>query len=67
MKKHFYLFLVSFLALSFVALADNPPGFGGGSPDPIPADGGLSILAVSGGMYAYRKLRARRADKAKKA
>jgi len=67
MKKHIYLLALCLLSLAPAALADDPPGFGGGSPDPIPADGGLSLLAVSGGVYAYRKLRARRAAKAKTA
>jgi len=60
MKKHLYLIAFFLFAAVSVALADDPPGFGGGSPDPIPADGGLSALAVSGGLYAYRKLRGRK-------
>ncbi len=63
MKKHLYLLAYCLFAIASVALADDPPPIGG-SPDPIPADGGLSALAVTGGIYAYRKLKARKKAKA---
>jgi hypothetical protein len=67
MKKSFYLTLAVLLVSASLAFAADPPSLGNsGSPDPIPADGGLSILAASGGAYAFRKLRARRAAKADK-
>lgn len=34
----------------------GPPGFPG-SPVPIPVDGGLGLLALAGGTYAWRRLR----------
>jgi hypothetical protein len=61
MKKVFFLLLTLSVSFAFTALADNPPGFGGGSPDPIPVDGGASLLAASGIGYAVKQLRAKRA------
>lgn len=42
------------------ALADDPPPIGG-SPDPIPVDGGASLLAAGGIGYAVKRLRAKKA------
>jgi len=65
MNKTLYLLFTLLVFSASVALAADPPGLGNpGSPDPIPVDGGLSLLAVSGGAYAWRKLRAKRAVKA---
>ena len=36
----------------------NPPG-SGGSVTPVPLDGGLGLLALAGGAYAARRLRAK--------
>ena len=52
------------LVMALPVLADEPPPFGGGSPDPIPVDGGASYLLAAGGVYAYKKLKARKAAKA---
>ncbi len=52
--------LLSFLPL-IVALLQAPGLPGGGAPvTPVPVDGGLTLLAVAGGAYAVRRLRARR-------
>ena len=32
------------------------------APDPVPIDGGLSLLAAAGGAYAVKKLRDRKKD-----
>jgi hypothetical protein len=56
--------LLAAICFAFPALAVDPPPFGGGSPDPIPVDGGASYLLAAGGVYAYRKLKARKAAKA---
>ena len=59
-----------FLTLTLVffsagACAADPPGFGStGSPDPIPVDGGLSLLAAGGAALAFRKLRKQKEKKA---
>ena len=53
------------LLLSLPTLADEPPPFGGGSPDPIPVDGGASYLLAAGAVYGYKKLKARRQRNAK--
>lgn len=57
MKKLLFSFLaVSALTVS-VSLADDPPPIGG-SPDPIPVDGGVSLLAAAGVGYGVKRLRA---------
>ena len=62
MKKHLYLLAFLFFATTMVVLADNPPPIDP-NPDPIPADGGITALIASGGLYAYRKLRGRKKAK----
>jgi hypothetical protein len=64
MKKFIPLLLILAVAFVFPALAADPPGFGStGSPDPIPVDGGASLLAASGIYYGMKRLRAKRAAK----
>jgi hypothetical protein len=64
MKKYFYT-LAAIAAVSIsAAYAVDPPPFGGGSPDPIPVDGGASYLLAAGGVYAYKRLKAKKAAKA---
>jgi len=65
MKKFLPLLLTFAVVFALPALADDPPGFGGGSPDPIPVDGGASFLAASGIYYGVKRLRAKKAAKAK--
>jgi hypothetical protein len=60
MKKYILLLVVA-VCSAFVSLADNPPGFGGGSPDPIPVDGGASLLVAAGIGYGAKRLRAKKA------
>jgi hypothetical protein len=62
MKKSFLLLLLVVTTAS-VALAADPPGFGGGSPDPIPVDGGASLLVAAGIGYGVKRLRAKKAQK----
>jgi len=61
-KLLFSLIAVSALTIT-VARADDPPGFGGGSPDPIPVDGGASLLVAAGVSYGYKRLRSKKAAK----
>jgi hypothetical protein len=61
MKKILFLLLTLSVCFALPALADDPPGFGGGSPDPIPVDGGASLLAAGGIGYAIKRLRAKKA------
>ena len=62
MKKAFFLFgylLIIILLQSSDVYAQGvpgPPGFPS-NPDPVPIDGGLSLLAAAGGAYAIKKLR----------
>jgi hypothetical protein len=60
MKKVLLLLLVASACFALPALAADPPGFGGGSPDPIPVDGGASLLAAGGIGYAIKRLRAKK-------
>jgi hypothetical protein len=61
--KHFLLLFVFAVCTAAVCLADDPPGFGGGSPDPIPVDGGASLLVAAGIGYGVKRLRANKAKK----
>ena len=45
------------LALSPMALAVDPPPFNPGPPNPIPVDGGASLLLAAGAGLGWRKLR----------
>jgi hypothetical protein len=63
MKKFLLLFVFTAITAA-VALAADPPGFGStGSPDPIPVDGGASLLVAAGIGYGAKQLRAKRAAK----
>jgi hypothetical protein len=65
MKSLPLLLTLAFAITSLVAFAADPPGFGNtGSPDPIPVDGGLSLLAAGGAALALRKLRKQKEKKA---
>ncbi|MEM1117158.1 MAG: hypothetical protein AAF845_15610 [Bacteroidota bacterium] len=59
-KIHAFALLGAFLTLgATVAFAQPPPP---NAPAAIPVDGGLGLLALAGGAYAAKRLRARRAD-----
>jgi len=59
MTKFFLAFLaVAFISVSTVLAVDPPPI--DGDPDPIPVDGGASLLLASGAVYGFRKLKAKR-------
>jgi len=63
MKKYLLLFIITAVTAT-VALAADPPGLGNpGSPDPIPVDGGASLLVAAGVGYGVKKLRKFRAKK----
>jgi hypothetical protein len=63
--RFFLVFAIALLGIGISSVfAVDPPPFGGGSPDPIPVDGGASYLLAAGGVYAYRKLKAKRMAKA---
>lgn len=55
------LALSLFLALGAAASAQPGPGGNPGTPgapiQSVPLDGGLTLLAVAGGAYAFRRLR----------
>ncbi len=53
------LTFILFMALTVAAMAQPglPP-----APDLAPVDGGLSLLAAAGGLYAASKLRRKSAD-----
>jgi hypothetical protein len=62
--KNFLLLAIVAAFTVFPAMAADPPSLGNsGSPDPIPVDGGASLLAASGVGYAVKRLRAKRAAK----
>lgn len=54
--------ILSMLLLVVLVLPDalfaQPPGLPG-APNQAPIDGGLSLLAVAGGAYAWNKLKSR--------
>jgi hypothetical protein len=53
-----FLFTLALLTLAAVTLYAQPtlPS----APSQAPIDGGLSLVALAGGAYAYRKLKARK-------
>ena len=56
--KKLRLLLPIYLLTFFKAFCDNvPPGFPSGDIEPIPIDGGLTFLLISGGTYGYFRLR----------
>ncbi len=61
MKNLFILLLALTIVLILTSLAMAQPGLPS-APDQAPIDGGLGLLAVAGGAYAYKKLRDRRAE-----
>lgn len=63
MKK---LFLSCLLVLGFAAvgICDDPPPFNGNNPDPIPVDGGVSLLLAAGAAYGVKKVKDLRKAKA---
>jgi hypothetical protein len=60
MKIHIILFFaLGFILLTaIVAMGVPPPAFPN-APDQAPIDGGLTLLAAAGGMYAWKRLRAK--------
>ena len=60
--------LLAALAILFVlstnAWAVDPPPIDPSNPDPIPVDGGASLLLAAGASYGLRKLRQRKAKAA---
>lgn len=63
MMKKFYTIILATAVLFLVTLLPDmattvlaQPGFPS-PPDQVPIDGGLGILAVAGGAYAWNKLR----------
>jgi hypothetical protein len=60
MKIHIILLIaLGFILMSaIVAMGQTPPMFPT-APDQAPIDGGLTLLAAAGGMYAWKRLRAK--------
>ena len=63
--KKYLLSLVAIMALSVSAsYAVDPPPIDPNNPDPIPVDGGASLLLAAGVGYGINKMKARKAAKA---
>ena len=62
-KKRFYgsLLFALLLVLMFSTEILAQPGLPT-TPDQAPIDGGLSLLAIAGGVYGYRKLKSRNSE-----
>ena len=60
MKIHIILlFALGIIVLSAsMAMGVPPPAFPN-APDQAPIDGGLTLLAAAGGIYAWKRLRAK--------
>ncbi len=56
MKILLSILLTLTIILIATAVVTAQPGLPG-PPDQAPIDGGLSLLAAAGGVYAYKKLR----------
>lgn len=56
MKKAFLSFFFV-VGLAAVGICDDPPPFNGNNPDPIPVDGGVSLLLAAGAAYGVKKVR----------
>ncbi len=63
MKKAFYL-LIFTMVMAMPVMAVDPPPIDPGDPDPVPVDGGASLLAAAGIGYGLRRLRKKKAEKA---
>jgi hypothetical protein len=62
MKKQYILLLVvvAALLLGFQDLLAQPPPALPVNPEQSPIDGGLSVVALAGGAYALKKLKAKK-------
>ena len=67
MTKLFWTTLAVTIVISTNAWAVDPPPIDPNNPDPIPVDGGASLLLAAGAGYGLRKLRALKAAKAAQA
>lgn len=63
MKKAFYLLFLT-MVMAVPVMAVDPPPIDPNDPDPVPVDGGASLLAAAGIGYGLRRLRKKRAAKA---
>ncbi len=57
MNKLFFLLMMIFVVFVDLGFAQPPPPALPLGPDQAPIDGGLALLALSGGAYALKKLR----------
>ena len=62
--KKIFLSLFFAVGLALVGMSDNTPPPISGNPEPIPVDGGISLLLAAGAAYGVKKVRENR--KAKK-
>ena len=62
MKTTLIIFASLIIVLIATALVNAQPGLPG-DPAQAPIDGGLGLLAASGGAYAYKKLRGKKDEK----
>jgi hypothetical protein len=59
MKTTFIIiFAITIILIGTSLLIAQPPGLPG-APSQAPIDGGLGLLAVAGGAYAWKKLKGR--------
>ena len=62
--KKVLLLTFGFALLAGGAFAVDPPPIDPNNPDPIPVDGGASLLLAAGVGYGIKKMKARKAAKA---
>ncbi len=61
MKTRIIFTLTAVLLFATEFVMAQPPGLPA-TPDQAPIDGGLSLLAVAGGAYAWKKLKGRNSE-----
>ena len=61
MKSRFLFTVTAILLFATEFVMAQPPGLPA-TPDQAPIDGGLSLLAAAGGVYAWKKLKSRNSE-----
>jgi len=64
MKNKTKILIAIAITVSLTIAANAQPGSGGGGfddePQDVPVDGGISLLAMAGAAYGYKKLKAKK-------